>query len=43
MNPLRRLMIAATASLAACARVAPAAAAEPAGVKLPDFERVNAR
>jgi len=42
MNPLRRLMFVAAASLAGlCAGLAPAAAAEPAGVKLPDFERVT--
>ena len=42
MNPLRRLMIAAAASLAGlCAAWAPAAAAEPTGVQLPAFERMT--
>ena len=42
MNPLRSRLIAAAASLAVLgAGMAAAATAEPAGVKLPDFERVT--
>jgi zinc protease len=42
MNPLRTLLIATAASLAGlCAGMDSAVAAEPAGVKLPDFERVT--
>jgi predicted Zn-dependent peptidase len=41
MNPLRTLLIVAAASLAGFAGTATAAAAAPAGVKLPEFERVT--